>query len=241
MSSRLTANLGLRFDKNDGVNSAGDVVSRDSAWSPRLGVVWDPTGGERWSLSGSFARYVSGLSNNIANTGSAGGNSDTYPYVYQGPSINANGVAEVPTAEAIRQVFEWFNANGGTNRPLNGGAYGIPIVVVGTTPVIRDSLMSPNALEYAAGLSRRLGSRATVRADVIYRDYHDFYAWRTDTHDRRRGRQAGPAVRPHAGREHGSAQTAVRRPEHAGHLPGGTGVGCGRDLHVIADVGELRR
>ena len=52
--------------------------------------------------------------------------------------------------------------------------------MVGTTPVIRDSLVSPNALEYAGGVSRRLGNRATVRADVIYRHFHDFYAWRTD-------------------------------------------------------------
>ncbi|MEO8137541.1 MAG: TonB-dependent receptor, partial [Betaproteobacteria bacterium] len=180
VSSRLTANLGLRFDKNHGVNSGGDVVARDSAWSPRLGIVWDPTGGERWSLSGSVARYVSALANTIANTGSSGGNQDTYPYVYDGPSINANGAVEVPTAEAVRRVFEWFNANGGTGRPLNGGAYSIPIVVVGTTPLIRDALMSPHAMEYAGGFSRRFGARATVRADVIYRSYHDFYTFRTD-------------------------------------------------------------
>jgi hypothetical protein len=182
VSSKLTANVGLRFDKNDGVNSAGVVVSRDSAWSPRLGVVWDPTGGGSWSLSGSFARYVSGLSNTIANTGSAGGNSDNYPYIYQGPSINANGVPDVPAADAVDRVLTWFKDNGGsTTLPLNGGNYGIAINVVGVTTLIPDSLMSPNTLEYATGLSRRLGGRATVRADVIYRSYHDFYAARTDT------------------------------------------------------------
>ncbi|MEO8258538.1 MAG: TonB-dependent receptor [Acidobacteriota bacterium] len=180
ISSRLTANLGLRFDKNDGVNSAGDVVSRDSAWSPRLGVVWDPTGGERWSVSGSIGRYVSALANTIANTGSAGGNSDNYLYVYEGPSINASKVVEVPTAAAVGQVFDWFNTHGGTSRPLSSGSYPISLVAVGTTPVIRDSLTSPNALEYAGGISRRLGERATVRADLIYRSFHDFYAWRTD-------------------------------------------------------------
>ncbi len=44
INSRLSANLGLRFDRNDGANSAGDTVANDSAWSPRLGIVWDPTG-----------------------------------------------------------------------------------------------------------------------------------------------------------------------------------------------------
>ena len=180
VSSRLTANLGVRFDKNDGVNSGGVVVARDSAWSPRLGVVWDPTGGERWSVSGSFARYVSALSNVIANSGSVGGNSDNYPYVYDGPSINANGVVEVPTAEAIGLVFDWFRRNGGTSLTLNGGNYNIPTIVLGATPLIRDSLVSPNALEYAVGVSRRVGDRATVRADLIYRTFHDFYASRTD-------------------------------------------------------------
>ena len=110
--SRLTANLGLRFDKNDGVNSAGDVVLV-TALEPAAGVVWDPTGGERWSVSGGFARYVSALSNTIANAGSAGGNPDTYPYVYPGPSINANGVVRCRPRKRDLQVFEWFNNNGG--------------------------------------------------------------------------------------------------------------------------------
>ena len=44
VSDRLTANVGLRFDKNDGADQSGNVVAKDSAWSPRLGVIWDPTG-----------------------------------------------------------------------------------------------------------------------------------------------------------------------------------------------------
>ena len=44
ISDRLTANLGLRFDKNDGADQSGNVVAKDSAWSPRLGIIWDPTG-----------------------------------------------------------------------------------------------------------------------------------------------------------------------------------------------------
>src|SRR5205823_5376143 len=40
---------------------------------------------------------------------------------------------------------------------------------------------SPNALEYAIGISRQLGSRAAIRADYVFRNYRDFYSQRIDT------------------------------------------------------------
>ena len=42
VTSRLTANVGLRYDKNHGADSAGRLVAKDSAFSPRVGVSWDP-------------------------------------------------------------------------------------------------------------------------------------------------------------------------------------------------------
>ena len=45
---------------------------------------------------------------------------------------------------------------------------------------IGDSLDSPNAIEYAAGVSRVLGQRGSVRADWVFRDFNDFYITRTD-------------------------------------------------------------
>ena len=55
---------------------------------------------------------------------------------------------------AIRQVFDWFNANDGSDRPFAG----LPIVA-GVNTLIGGSLSSPNAIEYAAGVSRLLGER----------------------------------------------------------------------------------
>src|SRR6185295_13077143 len=67
---RLTLNLGLRYDKNHGVDSAGNLVANDSAISPRVGVVWDPGGGGRWSLSASASKYVAALSGSIGDSSS---------------------------------------------------------------------------------------------------------------------------------------------------------------------------
>ena len=170
----VSLNLGLRWDRNQGEDAAGNPVSDSSQLSHRLGIVWDPTRDGRWSISGNFARYVSGLNTGIAENSPAG-NPAQYQWFYQGPAINADpaGVLVTPDA-AIRQLFDWFNANGGTNRPF------LSADVPGVNTFIGESLDSPNALEYAAGVSRVLGRRGSVRADWVFRDFNDFYVQRTD-------------------------------------------------------------
>jgi hypothetical protein len=171
----ISLNLGLRWDKNQGEDAAGNPVSDSSKLSHRLGIVWDPRGDGKWAINASTGRYVSGINNAIAETSPAGNNS-IYTWFYQGPSINADpsGVLVTPDV-AIQQVFNWFNANGGANRPFSG-----PPTVAGVNTLIGDSLASPNAIEYAVGVSRLLGERGTIRADYVFRDFNDFYVSRTD-------------------------------------------------------------
>ena len=177
MNDRLTANVGLRFDKNDGADQSGNVVARDSAWSPRLGIIWDPTGAGAWSVTASVAKYVAAISNPVADSSAAGGNPQTRMFLYGGASINGPGTTTpVPTAQAISSVFDWFFANGGPNLPLNGAP-----TIPGVTPQIADGLSSPSAWEYAAGVSRRFGARGSLRADLLIRNYVDFYMRQADT------------------------------------------------------------
>jgi outer membrane receptor protein involved in Fe transport len=171
VTSRLTTNLGIRYDRNDGQNQEGKIVITDGAWSPRVGVIYAPTSDGAWSITGGVAKYVTAISQKIADASSAGGNYQTRQFVYRGPNINPPGTLSPVTSDvAIRQLFEWYFANGGSNLPLNG-APEIP----GITPQIGE-LESPHAWEFAGGASRSFGARATVRADLIYRDYHAFYA-----------------------------------------------------------------
>jgi outer membrane receptor protein involved in Fe transport len=178
VNSRLTANLGLRWDKNHGQDQQGSVVAKDSAFSPRLGVVVDPLGNQQWSVTASFAQYVSALNNAIGDSSSAGGNPQTFRFAYRGPSINADPNAATLTATpvAIRQIFDWYFANGGDRLPFLSQP-----TIPGVTPQIRGNLKSPNVLEYAAGINRQFGNRAALRADFVYRTYRDFYSQRTDT------------------------------------------------------------
>ena len=92
-----------------------------------------------------------------------------------------NGVVETATPAAIQQVFDWFNANGGANLPLTGDAEHSRCDAADS----RLADVAERAWSTRRGVSRNWGSRAAVRADVIYRNYRDFYAC-ADRHDDRR-------------------------------------------------------
>jgi outer membrane receptor protein involved in Fe transport len=175
-TDRISLNLGLRFDRNDGRDSTGAQVANDQKISPRLGVTWDPAGNGAWTVNGSYGVYVAALNNTIANGASIAGNPTTLQWAYTGPAINTDATGTLVTREqAIRTVLDWFNANGGVSRPLVGvNLPGVNVQVPGT-------LVSPSATEFAGGVTRKLGARSLVRVDAVYRDFNDFFATRVDS------------------------------------------------------------
>jgi hypothetical protein len=177
VNDRLSLNVGLRYDKNGGTDSVGNPVVKDRAWSPRLGIAWDPRGDGRWTMNGGVAKYVAGILVTVADSSSPGGRAAQFDYTYAGPAINmgSNPGNLMTQNDAIQTVFNWFTANGGTNR-LTRGTPSVP----GVTAVIGKGLGSPDAIEWTAGVSRRLGSRSAVRVDGIYRTYGNFYSDRID-------------------------------------------------------------
>jgi outer membrane receptor protein involved in Fe transport len=174
-TDRVSLNLGLRYDRNDGTDASGAVISDSQKFSPRLGVSWDPTGAGDWTMHGSYGMYVATLNNTIANSASIAGNPTTLQWAYTGPAVNVDPAASLLTREqAINTVFDWFNANGGTSRPLVG------VNLPGVQVRIPGSLVSPSATEYAGGVTRKVGDRGLLRVDTVYRDFNDFFSTRTD-------------------------------------------------------------
>src|SRR5262249_31100485 len=113
-TDRLGVNLGFRFDKNGGTDSVGNPVINHQAWSPRLGLSWNPDGQGVWAFTSGVAQYVAGILVTVADGSSPGGRAAQFDYAYFGPGINAD--ANGPLADqdtAIRTVFDWFNQNGG--------------------------------------------------------------------------------------------------------------------------------
>jgi outer membrane receptor protein involved in Fe transport len=179
-SDRLTFNLGVRYDKNDGQNEAGQKVANDSAFSPRLGAKYDASGNGSLVLHASYGKYVAALANSVADSSSPSGVPSSFQWFYRGPDIT--GLSQ---DEAVRQLFAWFaGANGGlptVANPLGGGLQPLRAAAIrGLSTQIHGSLNSPDVTEYTVGAETKLGSRGLVRADLVYRDWGNFYAQRTD-------------------------------------------------------------
>jgi hypothetical protein len=187
LSPRWTINLGLRYDKNDGVDGGGATVADDSRISPRIGASWDIKGDGNWVVNASAARYVTAIANSVASVGGAGV-PHWVGYEYGGPLINMNedGTAQCgadhpelcmyTTPEAMEIMFEWFESVGGIE---NTDLWYAQPAIRGVSQIV-ENLQSPYADEFTIGVSKRLGTRGLFRIDYVRREYHDFYALQRD-------------------------------------------------------------
>ncbi len=164
LNSNWQFNLGARYDANDASDSSGATVADDSRISPRVGAIYDPFGNGRLRFHTSYGVYVGRLADTVLGLGSAAGNNEIYQYRYDGPDI-----IDVPTEEALRQFWSWFDSIGGFQEAVLNG-----LSIPGGSTQIRQSLTSPNVQEYTGGVSATLG-RGFVRVDYIHRDWRDFY------------------------------------------------------------------
>ena len=173
VNDKLTLNIGLRYDANDGTDQGGAKVTDDSKISPRLSASYDVKGDGKLVVVGGYSRYVVGMAQGVADAGSSAGGVVYNDYVYGGPDVFA-GTDEYPTnGDAIVAILDWFNDvyGGPGNTDLLYYAY-----VPGLSPKIGETLSSPYGDEYTIGASYRLGNRGVVRADYVHREYGDFYA-----------------------------------------------------------------
>jgi outer membrane receptor for ferrienterochelin and colicin len=184
LNDRLSFNLGVRWDKNDATNQAGQVTSKDSAFSPRLSAIYDVMGDGALRVSGSYAKYVAALQETQAGSAAslAGSPADFWWY-YDGPGINTGSGPYLDPHAALTQLFDWFQKRGCLPDPLSPGCT-VPLDganIGGVNQQIRDSLTSPNTNEFALGFSGTLGSNFTYRTDFVRRQYRDYYDTLQDT------------------------------------------------------------
>lgn len=182
LDDRWSFNVGVRYDENDGENSGGVVTADDSKISPRLGATWDVGGDGDLVVHANYGTYVAALANTVGDSTSSGGAIGLFRSRYGGPAINAEcgqGGPCLSTAEALEQLYAWYLDNGGTT-DINGDLSAIPNLISvswpGLTAVVPDTINSQAVDEAAIGATKRLGNRGLLRADVVHRDYEDFYS-----------------------------------------------------------------
>ena len=165
LSQHFSFNLGVRSDKNDAVDSAGHGISKDSAISPRLGVIFDVFGNGRLRLDANYGNYVGRLAETVSGSASPAGNPASYTFIYGGP---ATGYLD--SRVALQQAFQWLLDNGYTNRtPATASIPGL------NTLLDTSGIKSPSQREITVGAGSQIG-KGYFRADYINRDWQNFYA-----------------------------------------------------------------
>ncbi|HEX9983938.1 MAG TPA: TonB-dependent receptor [Thermoanaerobaculia bacterium] len=179
LNSRLSFNLGVRYDVNDAVDADGTVVSDDSNFSPRLGVMWDVRGDGRHRVAANYGRYVAKITDgsNVTSTAQAAGQPALFTWNYTGPAVNAidaqGNLVGNPTssAEALAILFNWFDSIGGT---ANTGF--VSSTYPGYSSRFPESLASPSVDEFTLSYGMQLGANAYVKVDGTHREWGNFYA-----------------------------------------------------------------
>lgn len=183
VNDRTSINLGLRYDKNNTKNGAGEVVSDDSKLAPRLGLAYDITGDGGWVLNASYAQYAASINTgaNIGGVLGSAGALGSWIWLYNGPAINPDPNAPtedlVTSEEAIRMIFDWFDSIGG----VDNTSQRIGLTIPGLGVQVPNSIITPSSEEFSVGVIKRLGRKGLVRADLVHRNFADFYARITDT------------------------------------------------------------
>jgi outer membrane receptor for ferrienterochelin and colicin len=191
LNDHLSFNVGLRLDVNNGVDSQGRKVAKDSKLAPRLAAVYDVKKDGDLLVNASYNVYTTALANTQGDATSAAGNPATIRWLYQGPAINPNPVATslLSPHDAISAVFNWFDSVGG----INNQSFLALLVIPGGTTVIHNSLKSPSTDEYTIGAAKRLGDHGLARVDYVHRKWNDFYVQVLNTSTGKVNTSTGPA------------------------------------------------
>ncbi|HET7705360.1 MAG TPA: TonB-dependent receptor [Thermoanaerobaculia bacterium] len=168
LTNKLSFNLGLRYDANDGADQSGATIADDSKFSPRLGATYDIFGNGRLRATATYGEYVSKIAGgNVGDGASPAGQPSILYWLYRGPAI-----APTDTRDMLGKVWDWFQSIGGLE---NRGSVFLGGAANGYGSQVKGGLISPSVTEYTVGLGGQLGPNGFFRADYQNREWSNFY------------------------------------------------------------------
>lgn len=155
LDDRLNLNLGIRNDRFESRNAAGDVFFlAKNQWAPRLGASIDPLGDGRTKFFGSFSRYFLPVAVNT-NVRLAGGELDSSAY-YRLAGLTANNTpilgAPITTGAGFTACPN--NSPAGTACVVSNDG-----TVPSTVSVVASNLKPQSVDEIVFGVERRFANR----------------------------------------------------------------------------------
>lgn len=180
LNSKWSFNVGVRYDKNNAKDGNGNLVSDDSAFSPRLAANYDIKGNGRQRVNVSYARYVGALAENIGESFASVGQPAYIEFAYKGPSVNT-GTTLVDKYAALAIMQNWFfNTVGGPEAALKDPSLVIATSLPGFSTVLTQKLVSPHANEWTVGYGHQFAAHAYAKIDYVRRTFKDFYGNKLD-------------------------------------------------------------
>jgi hypothetical protein len=181
LNSNWSFNIGVRYDKNDGADSSGNPISKDSNVSPRLGVIYDVKGDGRFRVNASYNRYVSRIQEGIGGA-AGGGNPSYYLYLYTGDTIGGAD-SGLSSFAVLEEVWTWLLGQGWSTADPSAPASFLGAGVPGFNQVFPGNLKSPSVDEYTLGFGTQIGQNGFLRLDYVDRTWGNFYVTSTTPGD----------------------------------------------------------
>ncbi|MGA7614593.1 MAG: carboxypeptidase regulatory-like domain-containing protein [Thermoanaerobaculia bacterium] len=172
LNSNFSFNLGVRYDRNNAVDSAGHTIADDSNISPRVGAIYDLKGNGKYRVNASYSRYTSKVAETIGNSTSVAGRPAYFEWDYTGDPINLNAdgtPGSMTTEQVMTQIFNWFHSIGGLDATPNY------VSIPGATSRFNGQLQTPYVDEYQVGFGTQIGTNGFARIDYINRNWNRFY------------------------------------------------------------------
>ncbi|MCK5379120.1 MAG: TonB-dependent receptor, partial [Acidobacteria bacterium] len=92
VTPNLTVNLGVRYEEFENLTATGEpFISITDQWSPRLGLIWDPSGEGRSKVFASYGEYYLPIASNTNIRLSGAESFDEAYYVWENDALNPDG------------------------------------------------------------------------------------------------------------------------------------------------------
>ena len=166
MNKNWSYQIGARFDKYSAKDTKGGSTVGANGFSPRLGLNYDLRGDGAWLFKASYARYNSGVADQIAGQVTNAGNPTETDYFYNGPTGDANGNVPFATATNLAYYPQTFS---------NIAYYSDPTLNV----KLSNSLKSPHVDEFQVSAAYSFKTQALgngfLRLTMVNKKWADLF------------------------------------------------------------------